>query len=68
MGFQFGDEIVEAETGAAAVGHAGVPHTFWNLLLVMSLDTISLINGLHAEDRIDSLADHFRRHGCELLV
>ncbi|MDP4501504.1 cupin domain-containing protein [Nonomuraea turcica] len=74
--FRLGDDEVEAEAGAAVVGPAGVPHTFWNpsrsparYLVVMSPGTVRLIEEVHSvPDRSgERLRELFERHGCEYL-
>ncbi|MFI6478938.1 cupin domain-containing protein [Nonomuraea sp. NPDC050663] len=74
LAFSIGEETVEAGPGAAVLGPAGVPHTYWNpsdeparYLLVMSPDTVRLIERLHEAGSPDELGELFRRHGCELL-
>lgn len=70
--FRLGDEEVEAEAGAAVLGPAGIPHTFWNpapeparYLVVMTTGTIRLIEELHSSRQPP--AELFERHGCAYL-
>jgi mannose-6-phosphate isomerase-like protein (cupin superfamily) len=74
--FRVGDHELEAHAGSAVFGPHGVPHTFWNpgpaparYLLVMSPRTLRLIETLHEllDRSPETLQEHFRAHGCEIV-
>jgi mannose-6-phosphate isomerase-like protein (cupin superfamily) len=73
---QVGKGVVEARAGSAVFVPRGTPHTCWNpgpglvrYLLVMTSDTYSLIQDIHAlKDRSPAaLAAVFQKHDSELL-
>ena len=72
LGFQLGDEAVEAPAGSAVLAPAGTPHSYWNAgrgraryLLVTSPRIFRLIEELHAPDA--DFPEIFRRHDSEVL-
>ena len=74
--FRLGERELEAHAGAAVVGPRGVPHTFWNpgreparFVLVITPRTLRLIETIHElPDRSpETLREHFRRYGCEIV-
>jgi mannose-6-phosphate isomerase-like protein (cupin superfamily) len=77
LGFQVGDEEVEAETGRAVVVSAGTAHSYWNALpgraryvIVMGPETAALVDAIHAMAPFDRsrLPALFEEHDSELLV
>lgn len=74
LGFQRGDERIEASAGTAVVVPRGTPHTYWNAqakptryLIVMTPRIAALVDALHepaAAGRADEL---FRAYESELL-
>jgi mannose-6-phosphate isomerase-like protein (cupin superfamily) len=74
LGFQRGDERIEASAGTAVAVPRGTPHTYWNAqaeltryLIVMTPRIAALVDALHepaAAGRADEL---FRAHESELL-
>jgi mannose-6-phosphate isomerase-like protein (cupin superfamily) len=73
---QVGEQVVEAEPGAAVFVHRGTPHTYWNpdshpvrYLLIMTSNIYRLIEEIHATpDRNPAvLKVLFEKHGSELI-
>jgi mannose-6-phosphate isomerase-like protein (cupin superfamily) len=74
LGFQVGDEEIEAGPGDAVFVPRGTPHSYWNAqagptryLLVMPRRLADLVEALHARPGLD-YAEIFRQHGSELLT
>jgi mannose-6-phosphate isomerase-like protein (cupin superfamily) len=72
LGFQLGEEMVEAAAGSAVLARRGMPHTFRNAgteeaeyLLVMSPRIAALIEAIHAPDA--DVAALFRAHASQVL-
>src|SRR5690606_2016371 len=60
LGFQIGDEVVEANANQAVIVPRGTPHTYWNpkpeqakYLIVMTSVISSLIDEIHHTSRRD---------------
>lgn len=76
LGFQIGDEIMEASAGQAVIVPKGIPHTYWNpnvepakYLIIMTAKISSLIDTLHDPTQRDfkTMEEIFREHDSELL-
>ncbi|MFC5650640.1 cupin domain-containing protein [Paenibacillus solisilvae] len=76
LGFQIGDEQIEASAGDALTAPRGTPHTYWNpradearYLIIMTAQIRALIDAIHAMEQRDpeSLKLLFERYGAQLL-
>lgn len=76
LGFQIGDETIEANRNEAVIVPRGTPHTFWNpkqetarYLIIMTKQTKTLIEAIHStEDRNpEFMKKLFEQYGAELL-
>jgi len=76
LGFQIGDERVEADAGQAVIVPRGTPHTYWNpkpeqakYLIIMTTTIHSLIEGIHnaAQRDLATIKELFKKHDSELL-
>ncbi|MBS4197374.1 cupin domain-containing protein [Bacillus sp. FJAT-49870] len=76
LGFQIGDETIEANCNEAVIVPHGTPHTFWNpkqeparYLIIMTKQTKTLIEAIHStSDRSsETMKKLFAQYGAELL-
>ena len=74
LGFQRGDERIEAPAGTAVLVPRGTPHAYWNAhteatryLLVMTPRIAALIDALHEPAATGRAREVFRAHESELL-
>jgi mannose-6-phosphate isomerase-like protein (cupin superfamily) len=76
LGFQIGNETIEANANEAVVVPRGTPHTFWNpeqttarYLIIMTAKIRSLIDAIHSTDQRDpeTMKKIFEEFESELL-
>ncbi|MFS0727668.1 cupin domain-containing protein [Paenibacillus sp. 1P07SE] len=76
LGFQIGDEVIEAGAGQAVIVPRGMPHTYWNpkpiqarYLIMMTARIHSLIEAIHREERRDpeTMVNLFQSFDSELI-
>ncbi|MBS4220465.1 cupin domain-containing protein [Bacillus sp. FJAT-49711] len=76
LGFQIGDEKIEANQNEAVIVPRGTPHTFWNpkqetarYLIIMNKQTQELIDAIHkTSDRSPEMMKNlFKQYRAELL-
>ncbi|MCR2823509.1 cupin domain-containing protein [Lederbergia panacisoli] len=76
LGFQIGDDTIEANRNEAVIVPRGTPHTFWNpkqenarYLIIMNKQTQKLIDAIHStSDRSpETMKKLFKQYEAELL-
>jgi mannose-6-phosphate isomerase-like protein (cupin superfamily) len=76
LGFQIGEQILEAQAGDAVIAPRGAAHTYWNpgteearYLLIMTTRINELIEAIHStSDRsMEAMKQLFERYESELL-
>ncbi|WP_249305897.1 cupin domain-containing protein [Lederbergia citrea] len=76
LGFQIGEETIEAHANDGVVVPRGTPHTFWNpkeiparYLIIMTAQIRDLIDAIHSTEQRDpeTMKKLFEQYGAELL-